>query len=112
MNEQIIITKNNNGIEIQVQFIDSKKKPVDLEGSSVEISFKDPNENITTTSGYKIDSNNGIVGIVLDESKTNTEGLWSSYWSSITEDGFVTGQEAIYYYVMPEYGGVSNEENN
>lgn len=107
MNEQIVITKNNHGIEIIVNFIDSKKKPVDISNCSVEITFVNPeNKKELFTDAQVLDYVNGKVSIILSKEMTNMEGLWSTYWSAIKDDtGFVTAQEAIYYYVLPENGG-------
>lgn len=105
MNEQIIITQNNYGIEIEVQFTDNKKKPIDITGCTVEVAFKDPTGKVVPKEAYIINYKNGTCGFMLGEDETNITNLWSTYWSAITEDGFVTAQEAIYYYVLPMYGG-------
>lgn len=105
MNEQIVITKNNSGIELEVQFIDNKKKPIDITGCTVEIAFKDPNGEVTEHQAYIKNYTNGTCGFMLEIEQTNIANLWSTYWSATREDGFVTAQEAIYYYVIPMYGG-------
>lgn len=105
MNEQIVITNNNNGIEIEVQFIDSKKKPVDITDCTVEVVFKNPNEEVTLEQAYIKNYSKGTCGFILNTEQTNISGLWSTYWSATREDGFVTAQEAIYYYVLPMHGG-------
>lgn len=107
MNEQIVITKNNYGIELIVEFIDSKKKPVDITGCTVEVSFVNPNGVVDEVAYANVTNyTNGTASIILDKELTNIEGLWSSYWSAINEETqFVTAQEAIYYYVLPENGG-------
>lgn len=109
MNEQIVITKNNYGIEIEVDFIDSKKKPVDITGCTVEVSFVNPNGVVDEVAiANVVNYSSGKASIILDKELTNIEGLWSSYWSAIKDEtGFVTAQEAIYYYILPENGGAS-----
>lgn len=108
-NEQIVITRNDEGIELEVQFIDSKKKPVDLTGCTVEVGIRNPLLSVTQVQAYIINATNGTAGIILDKSMTNTLGLWSTYWSAINETGFVTAQEAIYYFILPRYGGADND---
>lgn len=105
MNEQIVITRNNTGIEIEVQFVDSKKKPIDTTGNTIEINIKDPKGNIEAFQGYHINNSSGKAGFMLETNNTNLEGLWSMYWSLIDENGYVTAQEAIYYFIIPENGG-------
>ena len=109
MNEQIVITRNDEGIELEVQFINSKKKPVDITDCTVEIGFKNPLGVVIPVQAYIINYNNGTAGVMLDKSMTNINGLWSTYWSAINETGFVTAQEAIYYFILPRYGGADND---
>lgn len=109
MNEQIVITRNNEGIELEVQFIDNKKKPVDITGCIVEIGIKNPNGEVVETQAYIKNYTNGIAGFMLMKSQTNINGLWSTYWSAVKDDGFVTAQEAVYYFVLPKFGGADNE---
>lgn len=108
-NEQIVITRNDEGIELEVQFIDNKKKPIDITGCTVEIGFKNPLGEVVPVQAYVQNYINGTVGVILDKSHTNTNGLWSTYWSAINGDGFVTAQEAIYYFVLPRFGGADND---
>ena len=112
MNQQIIITRNDEGIELEVQFINNKKKPVDITGCTVEVAFKNPMKEVEQHQAYIKDYAKGIAGIILDRQMTYSSGLWSTYWSAITETGFVTSQEAINYYVMSRYGGADSEENS
>lgn len=109
MNEQIIITRNNEGIEIEVQFINNKKKAVDITGCTVEVTFKNPLMKLDHQQAYIKDYKNGTCGIILDKTTTGVNGLWTTYWSAIDGDGFVTAQESIYYFVLPRYGGVDND---
>ena len=59
-NEQIVITRNDEGIELEVQFIDSKKKPIDITGCTVEIGFKNPSGVVTIVQAYIINYNNAV----------------------------------------------------
>lgn len=109
MNEPIIITKGNHGIELIVDFIDSKKKPVDITGCTVEVTFINPggvqDEDVNAVITNYI---SGQASVILDNELTNIEGLWKSYWSAIKDDtGYVTAQEAIYYFVLPQFGGAN-----
>ena len=107
MNEQIVITKNNYGIELIVNFIDNKKKKVDITGCTVEVNFVNPNKEVNeTVQAHIISYTNGECSIILDKELTNIEGLWTAYFNAIQDDtGYVTAQEAIYYFVLPENGG-------
>lgn len=111
-NEQIVITRNNEGIELEVQFRDSKKKPVDITNCNVEITFINPNKEEITRQAYIKDYVNGICGFILNKEFTNIKGLWNTYWSAYNDDNFITGQEALYYFIIPMYGGVEDEENS
>lgn len=107
MNEQIVITKNNYGVEIIVNFIDNKKKPVDITNCTVEVNFVNPSgEQTISIDAQILDYVNGTASVILSKDMTSIEGLWSTYWSALKDDtGFVTAQEAIYYYILPENGG-------
>lgn len=110
--EQIIITRLNKGIELEVQFLDIKKKPVDITGCTIEVNILNPNMQMDIVNANIKDYKNGIALLMLEEKDTNTNGLWSTYWSAIREDGYVTSQEAVYYFVVPRFGGIENEENS
>lgn len=112
MKEQIVITRLNEGIEIEVQFLDSKKKPIDITGCVIEVDIFDPNSNRETVQANIKDYRNGIALIMLEKKNTNTNGLWKTYWTAVTENGYVTGQEAVYYFIVPRFGGIDNEENS
>lgn len=103
MNEQIVLTKNDNGIEIEAQFVNDKKKPVDITGLDIEINIKYPDNSVVLEKGYVIDHKDGRAGFMLEKKNTEQIGLYSMYWSCI-EDGYLTTQEAIYYYVLEKFG--------
>lgn len=105
MNEQIVITYGDNGIEIGCTFLDSKKKPVDVTGKVIDVNIVDPQSNRLSMEAYILNPTGGSVAIILDSELTSVEGLWKTYWSCYDDDGYVTAQEAIYYFVLPMYGG-------
>lgn len=105
MNEQIIMTYGDNGIEIGCTFLDNKKKPVDVTGNAIEVNIVSPQTNKLIREAYILNATGGTVAIMVDEELTGEEGLWKTYWSCYNEDGYVTAQEAIYYYVLPRLGG-------
>lgn len=109
MSDQIIITKNNYGIELIVNFIDNKKKKIDITGCTVEVAFIDPTDTVHEYVNAFVSSyENGEVSVILDKELTSIEGLWKSYWSAIKDEtGFVTAQEAVYYFVLPQFGGAN-----
>jgi len=107
MNEQIVITKGNYGIELLVDFIDNKKKSVDITGCFVEATFVNPNKEIEQeVQAFVTNYTEGQASVILNSNLTKIEGLWSVYFNAIQGDtGYVTTQEAIYYFVLPENGG-------
>lgn len=105
MNEQIIFTQNDSGIEIQVQFTDTKKVPTNITGCSVEIVFVAPDGTKMRRSAYIIDAAIGKCGFVITDRFTEQSDLYTTYWSATDVNGFVTAQEALYYYVMELHGG-------
>ena len=109
MNEQIILTQDDFGIEVQMQFITNKKIPIDITGCSVEIVFVKPDETVVKGYAYIIDSILGKCGFVLEDIHTKLEGLYKTYWSVTDINEFVTAQEALYYYVVAKHGGNTME---
>lgn len=105
MNEQITLSQYDSGIEIQVQFINIKKVPINITGCNVEIVFVYPDSTKVRKNAYLIDEVTGQCGYVLTNEFTNQSGLYSSYWSATDENGFITAQEALYYYVVDYNGG-------
>ena len=109
MNEQIVLTQNDFGIEVQTQFITNKKVPIDITGCSVEIVFTMPDESVSRGYAYIIDALLGKCGFVIQDIHTTLSGVYGMYWSVVDSNGFVTAQEDIYYYVKPIHGGNSTE---
>ena len=109
MNEQIILTQDDFGIEIQMQFITSKKVPIDITNCSIEIVFVKPDDTATREYAYITDNLLGKCGFVLKATHTDLEGLYKTYWSVTDVDDFITAQEALYYYVVAKHGGNTTE---
>lgn len=105
MNEQIIVTQNDYGIEVQVQFVTNKKVPIDITGCNVEITFVYPDKTETYENAYIIDALTGQCGFVLLPIHTAQSDLHSTFWKVTDANEIVTAQEALYYYVMPVNGG-------
>ena len=113
MAQQIIITKDNYGIDLSCVFLDSKKKPIDITGMNVEVVITNPNDVIIDTIQATII--NPIVGyssIVINKEHTNILGLYKTFWTLLDSDGRVTAQEDVYYYVKDKNGGVTSEDEN
>lgn len=112
MNEQIIITKGDKGIELSMQFLDKKKNPVNIEGQIIEIEFVTPENERYTKIANIINAEQGTSSFVLDEFETSITGLWAMHWSATDETKHITCQEAIYYYVQENNDGLKERERN
>ena len=106
MAKQIIITEGDYGIELQVQFLDSSKNPVDLTDCFVEIDFVNPNSELSTKQAQIVDYINGRCSYILTTSETNLTDLWKTYWKVFNDNNYITAQEEIYYYVKSKDGGI------
>lgn len=116
-NEQIILTQYNYGVELKVQFLDNKKKPVPMEANDTcEISIVYPDKTKDSFEAYSISPQDGIWGFILGEKQTTQVGLSFSYWSIVDENNNITAQEGLTYYTLAKDGGVpdvlSYEDNN
>ena len=110
MAKSIILTQNDSGIELNVQFLDDKKDPVYIVGSSIEIQFITPSDVLMPVEyGQITDGVNGEVSFVLGEEHTAEEGLYKTYWKVIDANSEITAQSEVYYYVKALYGGVGGE---
>ena len=110
MAKQIIVTKDNYGIEIIASLVNKNKESVDITGQIVEVVIVDNNDTIVDkVEAQHIDSSRGIVSITLQKEHTSTIGLYKTYWSSLDENNNVTAQEDIYYYCKDKNGGASND---
>ena len=110
MAKQIIVTKDNYGIEIIATLVNQNKESVDVTGQIVEVVIVDDNDTIVDkVEAQHIDSSRGIVSITLQKEHTSTIGLYKTYWSALDKDNNVTAQEDIYYYCKDKNGGASND---
>ena len=109
MNEQIILTQNDFGIEIQMQFINNKKIPIDITECSIEITFVLPDNTVINEYAYITDNVLGKCSFILKNIHTKLSGLYKTYWSVTDTDEFITTQEALYYFVLPVHGGNTTE---
>lgn len=106
MNEQITLTQGDKGIELVVQFKNSKKLPIDITGKIIEVRFIKPSKNKEIKYANIIDGSKGICSYVLTKEFTDETNLYTVYFMLLDEFSNVTAQEALYYYVLPKDGGV------
>ena len=100
MAQQIIITKDNYGIELECCFVDAKKKVLDITGCSVEVAIMNPSgEQVELDQAVVKSDNIGFCSYVLQSKHTADEGLYTSIWTVTDENGYVTAQENVYYFV-------------
>ena len=104
MAKQIIVTQNDYGIELETQFVDDKKKPLDITDYDVRVKVIYDDKTIDTILAGHKDSVNGIAYIVLEKEHLINAGLHTSVWSVVDEDEHVTAQENIYYFVKDVEG--------
>ena len=104
MAKQIIVTQNDYGIELETQFVDDKKKPLDITDYDVRVKIIYDDKTIDTVLAEHKDSVNGIAYIVLEKEHLINAGLHTSVWSVVDEDEHVTAQENVYYFVKDVEG--------
>lgn len=104
MAKQIIVTQNDYGIELETQFVDDKKKPLDITDYDVRVKIIYDDKTIDTILAGHKDSVNGIAYIVLEKEHLINAGLHTSVWSVVDEDEHVTAQENVYYFVKDVEG--------
>lgn len=104
MAKQIIVTQNDYGIELETQFVNDKKKPLDITGYNVKVKIIYDDKTIDIISAGHKDSANGIACIVLEKEHLINAGLHTSVWSVVDEDEHVTAQENVYYFVKDVEG--------
>ena len=111
MAKQIIVTQNDYGIELETQFVDDKKKPLDITDYDVRVKIIYDDKTIDTILAGHKDSVNGIAYIVLEKEHLINAGLHTSVWSVVDEDEYVTAQENVYYFVKDVEGSEDDEPN-
>ena len=112
MAKQIIVTQNDYGIELETQFVDDKKKPLNITGYDVMVSVIYDDKTIDTILAGHKDSANGIAYIVLEKEHLKNVGLHTVVWSVVDEDEHVTAQEDLYYFVKETKVSSDNNDNN
>ena len=112
MAKQIIVTQNDYGIELETQFVDDKKKPLDITDYDVWVKVIYDDKTIDTILAGHKDSANGIVYIVLEKEHLKNVGLHTVVWSVVDEDEHVTAQENLYYFVKETKVSSDNNDNN
>lgn len=105
-NKMIILTQHDSGVEIRPNFIDDKKKPINLTGNIVEVMLIYPDLSYREYTAQILDYAQGIASLVLSSTETSQFGLYKTYWKAVDSNGEVTAQDDIFYYVKPVYGGV------
>lgn len=106
-NEQIILTQGDYGIEIQVQFLDSKKKPVNGTGCQAEVTFVNILNPKYTKLGNAINETLGLYSFLITEEETKNIGLTTTFWRLVSNDSYVTAQETLNYFTLPKDMGIS-----
>lgn len=112
MAQQIIITKDNYGIELECWFVDAKKKALDITGYSVEVAIMNPSgEQVELDQAVVKSANIGLCSYVLQSKHTADEGLYTSIWTVTDENGYVTAQENVYYFVKERLQSSDSSDN-
>ena len=110
MAKQIILTQNNFGIPIELQFMSNTNSPIDLTGKTVEVAISYDGTIIDVLQATISSYTNGTVYIVTTTKHTSNVGLYTTFWSVKDKNGYITAQEDLYYYVKGEYNGAENND--
>ena len=105
MAKQIILTQNNFGIPIELQFMSNTNSPVDLTDKTVEVAISYDGTIIDVLQATISSYTDGTAYIVTTTRHTSNVGLYTSFWSVKDKYGYITAQEDLYYYVKGEYNG-------
>ena len=110
MAKQIILTQNNFGIPIELQFVSNTNSPIDLTDKIVEVAISYDGTIIDVLQATISSYTDGTAYIVTTTRHTSNVGLYTTYWSVKDKYGYITAQSDLYYYVKEEYNG--DESNN
>lgn len=101
MSKQIIYTKGNTGMELEVMILDKiTKNNFDLSDYKVEVDIVNPSGDvIDTVEGYIKNAIEGVVSIIVTDKYTSEVGLYKTYWRIIDSNENINTQEDIFYYV-------------
>ena len=105
MAKQIILTQNNFGIPIELQFMSNTNSPVDLTDKTVEVAISYDGTVIDVLQATISSYTNGTAYIIVNTKHTSNVGLYTTFWSVRDEYGYITAQSDLYYYVKEEYNG-------
>ena len=105
MAKQIILTQNNFGIPIELQFVSNTNSPVDLTDKTVEVAISFDGTIIDVLQATISSYTNGTAYIITTKKHTSNVGLYTTYWSVKDKYGYITAQSDLYYYVKEEYNG-------
>ena len=105
MAKQIILTQNNFGIPIELQFVSNTNSPVDLTDKTVEVAISYDGIIIDVLQATISSYTNGTAYIITTKKHTSNVGLYTTYWSVKDKYGYITAQSDLYYYVKEEYNG-------
>lgn len=105
MAQQIILTQNNFGIPIELQFVSNTNSPVDLTDKTVEVAISYDGTIIDVLQATISSYTNGTAYIIVNTKHTSNVGLYTTYWSVKDKYGYITAQSDLYYYVKEEYNG-------
>ena len=108
MAKQIILTQNNFGIPIELQFVSNTNSPVDLTDKTVEVAISYDGTIIDVLQAIISSYTNGTAYIIVNTKHTSNVGLYTTFWSVRDKYGYITAQEDLYYYVKGEYNGAEN----
>ena len=109
MAQQIILTQNNFGIPIELQFVSDTNSPIDLTDKIVEVAISYDGTIIDVLQATISSYTNGTAYIVTTTRHTSNVGLYTTYWSVKDEYGYITAQSDLYYYVKEEYNGAVSD---
>ena len=110
MAKQIILTQNNFGIPIELQFMSNTNSPIDLTDNTVEVAISCDGTVIDVLQATISSYTNGTAYIIVNTKHTSNVGLYTTFWSVRDEYGYITAQSDLYYYVKEEYNGAETPD--
>ena len=111
MAKQIILTQNDYGIELEMQLVDDKKRPISTNGYNVKANIIYDNKVIDTIIATCKDEDETISYIILEKEHLKNVGLHTVVWSVVDEDEHITAQEDLYYFVKETKVTSDNNDN-
>ena len=105
MAKQIILTQNNFGIPIELQFMSNTNSPIDLTDKTVEVAISYDGTIIDVLQATISSYTNGTAYIIVNTKHTSNVGLYTTFWSVKDKYDYITTQSDLYYYVKEEYNG-------